>query len=206
MMKGLTLRSRDWTRLPSDFDWVECEPAVQRQRALAALEPRDLSFFASFFGPLFPEVLPRTWLIRGLPDLAYPFAWYDDFDRQLDAVDEIEGLAIAGRPGYGWVLVPGEYLVRTANHLCEAEHELYGFCRGSCSTSWLACQLPADDRTSVSAQVSALADLQFRCYERIWAVFARSEKLLERVRRHVGPIAHVKEIPEEVGPDGNWLG
>jgi hypothetical protein len=92
--------------------------------------------------------------------------------------------------------------------LCEVllEHELYGFRKGSCSPTWLAGQLPGEHRSPLSSQVSALADLQFRCYERIWAVFSVSERLLERVRRHVGPLAHVKEIPEEIGPDGDWLG
>jgi hypothetical protein len=60
---------------------------------MAALEPRDLSFFSRFFSPLFPEVLSRTWLLWGEPDLAYPFAWYDDFDRDIDDVEEIEFLA-----------------------------------------------------------------------------------------------------------------
>jgi len=171
---------------------------------LDAVQPLWLSEFSRFFGPLFPEILQRTWLLcdPGAPLLIRPFVDFYDMEEPVKVLEDLEALEIAA--GEHWRIVRGEYLLRVANHIDEDELIFLGIPSRSWDKFWRCCE-----RVETMAEMKKVArdfcDMAFCSYEGIWGAFFSDVKLLARTFFHCSEHFIVLEIEEGVGFDGDWL-
>ncbi len=197
-MRGLMITSKDWKRQPSDLDGFAEPPGVDE--TVRALSPRDVSFFARFFGPLFPEFLQRTWILYPPEFLHFPLAWYLDEDPEVTDLElEISWLEamfdhVHTRTDNGCLVAGGAFLVAAANHLQEFDDLFYGLPVPALEPAQL------EDLSSWEPEGGPLppslakqVDIGLGSYEGIWTIYSTHERLLERVRRHVPPLAGVTE-------------
>lgn len=175
------------------------------QRPRKPLQPPWLGDFSRFFGPIFPEVLQRRWL---LCDVIETTPYPENFKRSETAtlireLREMEiHLDIENHCRHKYV--PGEYLVRIANHIDEDQPSFYGIPRShwnefSNSVSGLCSE------SDIVRMASKFCDIALDAYEGIWGAFFADPKLLARVFCHCNQIFSVREIEDGVGIEGEWL-
>ncbi len=179
-MQGLMPKSREWTRHPSDLEpgsWPPSQATLPK-----AARPRDATFFARFFGPLFPEIVARTWILYPPSFLSFPFDPDPDRDPQPAELESVYQ-HIQASTNNGCMVAGGQFLVRTANHLQELDDIFLGLPVPELDSDQLAslsswrpeCERPP-------GPLLDSVDICFGSYEGIWTVYSRHPNLLERVR------------------------
>jgi len=183
------LKARDWKQYPSDLEPGCLNP--DDATVFKAIKPQDFTFFSSFFGPLFPELVHRTWILYGSPLLRFPFDLEPD---RGSTIAEIESIYkhIFTTTTYGSVVTNGQFLVRTANHLQEFDDQFYGLPIRRLTEDQLTC-LSTWDPSSAQLPVSLFrsVDICFSSYEGIWTLYSQHDSLLKRIKRHAEPLAHI---------------
>ncbi len=171
---------------------------------LDALQPLWLTEFSRFFGPLFPEILQRTWLLcdPGAPLLTRPFVDFYGMEEPVAVLDDLEALELAS--GDYWRIVHGHYLLRVANHLDEDDLRFFGIPSTNLDR-FLGSREGVETMGEMEKVAGDFCDMAFCSYEGIWGAFFSDIKLLARTFFHCSEHFTVLEIEEGISFDGNWL-
>lgn len=204
-MKGLRI---DWETTESRKSMARLEDHLLlqlRPNSLAtpqeALQPAFASTFSRLFGPIFPEIFQRTWLIcRSVINLKEPEFFEKDATSQ--AVSELYEQIIDD--GDWWRLVTGEFLIRISNHMEEIEATMQGIPKSRLK-SFDKDRQGIVNREELKGIAAGYCDIAFDEYEGIWGAFFDDPRLLARTFYHCSELARVSEVMEGVGIDGDWL-
>ncbi len=204
-MRGLRIdwESTENRRLMSRFEErmsVQLAPGSNAELR-EALHPAFASAFSRLFGPIFPEIFQRNWLIcESCMSLEEPeFFEKDETSRAVSGLN-----AQILDEGDWWLLVTGEFLVRTSNHLSENETTMQGI-PNSRWRSFDKDRQGVVDREELKGIAADYCDIAFDEYEGIWGAFFDDPRLLARTFYHCSELADVSEVIEGVGLDGDWL-
>lgn len=167
------------------------------------LLPAYASDFSRMFGPIFPEISQRNWLLcNAMINLELEDLSFFEKEETSRAVSDLKAHILDD--GYSWRLVSGEFLVRISNHLWDSEPTMHGI-PSSRFHSFNNARQGVDCVIELENIAARFSDIAFTEYEGIWGAFFDDPRLLARTFYHCSELASVMEVVEATGPDGDWL-